>query len=363
MEDVLASLTTDISTLHQPWVLNKNQSTSPVSFSQEIHTGVDDSDGGTSNNGKNSRGENSRENIGEDSRKTGKHTVGNDQFVSAVSAGTADSNDSKPALLLTFDDGYIDNYTFAMPLLEQFVFQGSFFIPGKTFTEHKLLDVNKIHYILASAEDIAGGIKRLVADLFDKMDFYRCHEFDYPSNSELYKDWAVPNRFDSGDVVFVKRILQTVLPEQLRNRISSDLFETYVGVSETQLAYELYMTEDQIRALKRRGHFIGLHGYDHYWLGRLSRAEMERDVDKALSVMTKLGVIEPKAWVMNYPYGSYNEAVLDYIKSRGAVMGLTTEVRVAEIEKDEPMKLPRLDCNDFPPRSENYKKFMEMTLA
>lgn len=59
---------------------------------------------------------------------------------------------SEKALLLTFDDGYIDNYTFAFPILEEFGIQGSFFIPGKTFTTHQLLDVNKIHYILASAD-------------------------------------------------------------------------------------------------------------------------------------------------------------------------------------------------------------------
>ena len=55
------------------------------------------------------------------------------------------------ALLLTFDDGHVDNYTFAFPVLEEFGVQGSFFIPSKTFTTHQLLDVNKIHYILASA--------------------------------------------------------------------------------------------------------------------------------------------------------------------------------------------------------------------
>lgn len=35
------------------------------------------------------------------------------------------------ALLLTFDDGYVDNYTVAYPILEEYGLQGSFFIPGK----------------------------------------------------------------------------------------------------------------------------------------------------------------------------------------------------------------------------------------
>ena len=46
-------------------------------------------------------------------------------------------------MLLTFDDGYIDNYTFAFPVLDELGVQGSFFIPGKTFTTYELLDVNR----------------------------------------------------------------------------------------------------------------------------------------------------------------------------------------------------------------------------
>lgn len=261
----------------------------------------------------------------------------------------ASNNTSLPenSMLLTFDDGYIDNYTYAMPLLEEYGFQGSFFIPGKTFTTHQLLDVNKIHYILASAD-----IDKLVRDLKKKMDYYRGSEFDYPKTEELWDKYALANRFDSGDIIFCKRMLQTVLPEALRNRISSDLFKEYVGITEEQLAYELYMTPEQIMTMKRHGMFIGVHGYDHYWLGKLSQEEMEKDISKALEVMGDF--IDRDAWVMNYPYGNYNTGVIAYIRKKGACLGLTTEVRVADLNKDSVYELPRFDCNDFPPKSENY---------
>lgn len=251
------------------------------------------------------------------------------------------------ALLLTFDDGYIDNYTFAFPILEEYGVQGSFFIPSKTFTTHQLLDVNKVHYILASTD-----IKTLVGDLKERMDYYRGQEYDYPPTDDLWNEYAIDNRFDGKDVIFVKRILQTVLPEKLRNQISSDLFERYVCISEEQLAYELYMTEEQIRTMKRHGMFIGCHGYDHYWLGNISQKQMEHDISMALDIIDEF--IDRRHWVMNYPYGNYSQAVLDYIRSQGACVGLTTEVRVAEIEKDNVLTLPRLDCNDFPPKSDKY---------
>ena len=269
-----------------------------------------------------------------------------EQVIESARGGTVLPNNS---LLLTFDDGYIDNYTYALPLLEEFGFQGSFFIPGKTFATHQLLDVNKIHYILA-----VGKTNALIQDLKERLDYYRGSEFDYPSNDELWNQYAVANRFDDAGTIFVKRILQTAIPEGARNRIASDLFVSHVGIAEEQLACELYMTEDQIRTLKRHGMFIGVHGYDHYWLGNLEESEMKYDIDKALEVLSEF--IDPTAWVMNYPYGNYNQGVLDYIKSKDAVLGLTTEVRIAEVGVDNPLTLPRFDCNDFPPKSVDYKK-------
>lgn len=259
----------------------------------------------------------------------------------------------KKALLLTFDDGYIDNYTYAFPILEEFRVQGSFFIPGKTFETHQLLDVNKIHYIIAS-----GDIKKLVMDVKDRMDYYRGREYDYPPIDELWSDYAVDSRFDSKDVIFVKRILQTVLPEKLRNKISSELFEKYVGVSEKQLAYELYMTKDQITTMKRHGMFIGCHGYDHYWLGNLPTDKMKQDISKGLDALSDF--IDRKRWVMNYPYGNYNQEVIDYIKREGACIGLTTELGIVKNFRGDvkhPLELPRLDCNDFPPKSNNYVNY------
>lgn len=265
-----------------------------------------------------------------------------------IEAAEGRSSLPKNPVLLTFDDGYIDNFTYALPILEEHGLQGSFFIPGKTFATHQLLDVNKIHYILASAD-----ITKLIADVFERMDHYRGIQFDYPSNDELFEQYAAANRFDIKETVFVKRMLQAVLPEPVRNRISSDLFEKYVGVSEERLAYELYMTEDQIRTLKRHGMFIGVHGYDHYWLGKLSKEKMQDDISNALEVMDAF--IDPNHWVMNYPYGDYNQDTLDFIRKRGACLGLTTAVRIANLCTDSQYELPRLDCNDFPPKGDNYK--------
>ena len=255
------------------------------------------------------------------------------------------------AVLLTFDDGYIDNYTYVLPILEEFGFQGSFFIPGKTFTSHQLLDVNKIHYILASTD-----VRNLVGELKRLLDHYRGVEYDYPPTEELWSQYAVDEKYNKKETVFVKRILQTALPEALRSRISSNLFAKYVGVAEEQLAYELYMSLDQIRSLKRHGMYIGVHGYDHCWLGELTSEEMQKDISMGLDSISEF--IDQKEWVMNYPYGSYNDETVKYARDNGAIIGLTIEENIADLSQNSSLLLPRLDCNDFPPMSFDYELFI-----
>ena len=252
------------------------------------------------------------------------------------------------ALLLTFDDGYIDHFTTVFPILHENKIQGSFFIPGKTFTENVLLDVNKIHFILACAP-----INELYSDVLKYVDYViENKEYTDKTKKELIEEYAVANRFDPKEVIFIKRLLQAVLPEDIRNRISSALFQKYVGIEENKFARELYMNIDQIKCMKRNGMFIGLHGYNHYWLGKLEEQKMHEDIDKSLEVLSD--VVDKDSFIMNYPYGSYNNSVLSFLREKGCKLGMTTEVRIADIDIDDRLLLPRLDCNDFPPKSDNY---------
>ena len=253
------------------------------------------------------------------------------------------------AMLLTFDDGYIDNYTNVLPVLMEYKMQGSFFVPAKTFIEGHLLDVNKIHFILASTP-----IDLLCKELYEQLDYYRGGKWDYPSNDELFAQYAVENRFDNKETIFFKRVLQMVLPEELRGIISTNIFKKYVGISEEVMAHELYLNYDQMKMMKNCGMYFGIHGYEHYWMNKLEPEALSKDINSALECMS--GLLDEKKWVINYPYGSYSDEVIVGIQDKGCILGLSTDVRVSDLDKDNRFTLPRLDTNDFPPKSENYKK-------
>ena len=260
------------------------------------------------------------------------------------------SNLPENAAVLTFDDGYSDHFMNVFPVLRNLGISGSFYIPGEAVKEHRLLAVNKIHFILASA-----GIGTLMEEVISLMDRYRGREFDFPDTSSLINEYRKRSRYDNPDTVFVKKMLQAVLPEKLRNIICDELFKNHVGVKEDVFSRELYLNEHQIRCMREAGMHIGAHGYRHYWLGNLEQGKMKEDIDKGLEVIDPY--IDRDKWVMNYPYGSFNEDTVRYISSIGCKLAIATRVGVCDLDKDDPYALPRLNTNDFPPKSEEYKSF------
>jgi peptidoglycan/xylan/chitin deacetylase (PgdA/CDA1 family) len=248
----------------------------------------------------------------------------------------------KNAMLLTFDDGYLDHYLNVLPILQKEKLHGCFYPPVKCVWDRVILDVNKIHFVLASVEDKS----RIVASIEKSVDAARA-EFGLEPTAFYRGKYAVASRYDTAEVIYIKRMLQVALPEALRNRIVDELFRHYVSIDEKAFASEVYMDQDQLRCLVEAGMTVGSHGYSHCWMNSIDRATQEQEIDHSLSLLEQIGVPR-KDWTMCYPYGAWNESLLDVLRERGCGLGVTTEVDLASVEKHDPLLLPRLDTNDLP---------------
>jgi hypothetical protein len=84
---------------------------------------------------------------------------------------------------------------------------------------------------------------------------------------------------------------------------------------------------------------------------------MAEDIKKGLDSLS--GIVDSGKWVMNYPYGNYSDTVIEYISGKGCCLGLSVEAGLTDVtDKDMRYRVPRFDTNDYPPKSDNYKKFM-----
>ena len=246
------------------------------------------------------------------------------------------------AALLTFDDGYLDHYLNVFPLLEKYNLKGCFYVPTNVIKNNVLLDVNKIHLILAKQTDtnvLIEDIKNLIQ--YHKSD-YKLKSFEF-----YYSTLAKPGRLDHQDIIFIKRLLQVELVEELRKLIIEILFNKYVNVSEAILNNEFYMNEEQILHLHNSGHHIGCHGNNHVWWNRLSKDELGKEIDISLGYLRELG-ISLSNWTACYPYGGYNIETIELLKNKGCNLALTTKSNISCLNSNSLFELPRVDTNEIP---------------
>ena len=278
----------------------------------------------------------------------------NYHFVTAEQVVAAFKKEEKlpsKAVLLTFDDAYIDHFTNVFPILEHHKIQGCFYPPVKAITEHSVLDVNKVHFILAVTpkNEFNHLLDRIKHFLKQYQEEYNLQSYEY-----YFEKLAVANRFDPKEVIFVKRLLQVELPERLRNIITKQLFTEAVKMEEEVFSRELYMNKDQMRCMVDCGMHVGSHGYDHYWLGSLPKDKQNEEIQQAIRFIQEIGG-DINNWTMCYPYGNYNDDTIDILKNNGCQFGLTTRVDLTSIdstETDAIFKLPRLDTNDIPKQAD-----------
>ena len=256
------------------------------------------------------------------------------------------SGDALPpkAALLSFDDGYIDHYNSCFPILFDAGIQGAFFPPVAPIKRAELLDVNRVHFILAVTD-----CRRLGREIDEAIGSYRGeHTLETP---EAYRArWAKPSRFDDAETIYVKRMLQVGLPEALRHVIARDLFARHVSIDEAAFAAELYCTIDQLRVMQASGMYIGSHGDSHYWLDAVDEKTQRREVESSVDFLREVGSPVDKFWVICYPHGASNAGLLSILKEYKCVLGLTTEVGLAKIGTHDPLLLPRYNTNDIPLR-------------
>jgi peptidoglycan/xylan/chitin deacetylase (PgdA/CDA1 family) len=242
--------------------------------------------------------------------------------------------------LLTFDDGYKDHINFVLPELKSRRIQGTFFPPAKAVLDRELLGVNAIHFILQSSSDCGKLLKEL---------FELCMQRGV--SSSVLKDWRVRycfnSKYDTGEVVLFKLMLQHLLDESIRKEVISELFTRYVGQSQDEFADDFYLTVDDIKNMLSEGMYIGSHGYQHAWLNQCSSSEQRQEIGRSIEFLEEVGAAT-KDWVMCYPYGAYNDDTLKLLAEYKCGIAFVDHGGGTCLDIKNRYCLTRYDTNEIP---------------
>jgi len=245
----------------------------------------------------------------------------------------------KKSILLTFDDGYIDHWKYVFPYLREKKITGNFYPPVQVIKNNKVLDVNKIHFILEKELDR----KKILKSIFKYTNKY----LNKDENSLNLNKIETKNRYDDKETVIIKRLLQSHLPLKIREKITNKLFNEIVSHSEESFSKKLYMDTKNMKEMFSNKMSFGSHGNNHYWWENLSNHDQERELKTSINFFKSIKVYDSNFSVC-YPYGSYNLNTIKMIKKNNIKFALTT--RVGSLNKKNiryNFELPRHDTNDF----------------
>lgn len=225
----------------------------------------------------------------------------------ALLEGPGSTSDSKPLACLSFDDGYIDNFEIAAPLLEARGLRGTFYI-----TAGAVQSQTPLWYDRAAAKWASLGIREIRARVA------RLGEADVPElgTRNSWIEW-----------------LKTI-PDERRKAIMTAL--------ETQddPATSVLMTPDQVQQLAERGHEIGSHTLSHPILSSMAPDQRRAEIVGARQLLRDWTNREVPGFC--YPNGDFNSEVIGQLREAGHSYACTT-LPGRNDQATDPFRLRRID--------------------
>jgi peptidoglycan/xylan/chitin deacetylase (PgdA/CDA1 family) len=227
----------------------------------------------------------------------------------ALSQAHGGSPGAKPLVCFTFDDGYVDNFEIAAPVLEARGLRGTFFITAGAVEAREPL-----WYDLAAATwSLLGdrNVRRRVGQSTGTQ------VPDFPTR-EAWTEWLKS------------------LPDDQRNRIVTVLKHE---AKDNALSCEL-MTASQVRHLAEQGHEVGSHTLWHPILPSMAEDECRKEIEGARQLLQKWTKREVTGFC--YPNGDFDSIVIRLIDEAGHGYACTTQPGRNDARTDR-FRLRRID--------------------
>ncbi|MDP9055240.1 MAG: polysaccharide deacetylase family protein, partial [Acidobacteriota bacterium] len=205
------------------------------------------------------------------------------------------SGSGKPIATLTFDDGYLDFYELAFPLLKR---KG---VPAALFVVTDLIDTTGMQthdalYLL---------LKRRAARA---------------NAPQMTKDFPIPDITGLAAFEATRRLIES-LPSDTLNRLV-EFMNTEDGTAREALQASRSVTWEMIREMQRAGITIGSHTRTHVLLPNESQSRANEEALGSQRALTqRLGA---HADCFAFPSGAWDDVSLDAVKAAGYRYGFTT---------------------------------------
>lgn len=220
------------------------------------------------------------------------------------------------SIVFTFDDGYQDTYTEALPILEKYQVPATIYITSGFISREKY----PYEFLLA---DVISEKKQLTYDIAGKK---------YTENTESNLE----------KITIYNKLKDKLRPisDHIRQPVIDSLCDDNV---QSFIETDLFMNWDQVKKLNRHPLItIGAHTYSHSQLDLFQEQDVNQDIQKGTHDIEHN--LDMKVSHFAYPYGGYDDASINLVKKNGFKSAVTTKPDyISKGKVKNILKLPRVE--------------------
>ena len=197
----------------------------------------------------------------------------------------------KKAVVITFDDGYKDNYLYAYPILKKYKIPATIFLTTGYIGGSELFWWDKVAYVIESDTSIKNlNLKDLGS---------------YPLQSELDRTRA--------KLKICERL--TKLSNDNKNSIIENLLDIFQVEIPHDLSKKIILSWKEVKEMDKAGITFGAHSVNHPILINMPLEQTKNEiVQSKQDIEEKLG---KEVTAFSYPNGNYNAEIVELIKKNG----------------------------------------------
>lgn len=231
----------------------------------------------------------------------------------------------KNCIAITFDDGYIDNFSLAKPLLEKYKLPATFFIPTINIVQQKEFWWDELEYLFLGIEELPASLSIYINGIEVAFDIGIEAKLSF-ENKLKHKAWKPyeenPPTIRCAAFLKIWELLKPLRDDEQQNYLN--VVRKWIGVSAAKREEFQCMSAVDLQQLAAHKLFqIGAHTTSH-----IALAFHDKDFQKKEIIDNKLfleSLIHKKVDLLAYPYGNYNDETLTAARKAGMRAAFTTE--------------------------------------
>ncbi|TAN02316.1 MAG: hypothetical protein EPN39_00025 [Chitinophagaceae bacterium] len=228
----------------------------------------------------------------------------------------------KKNIFITFDDGCLDNFETAMPILRKYSLPATFFIPTVIFGSQSIFWWEILDLFFWRNE----GLPETIQLEYSKGKFIRTLTPDMQKRNEIIENRWSANREDAPNsrcrlYLEICDWIRVQRPEDQRV-ITEQLLELNGEVLHENKFFKK-MSVEQILFLSNNYFEIGAHTIHHPALKFHDHALQLKEINDSISILEN--ILKKPVHSFAYPHGEYNEDTLSIIKGTGIKYACTTD--------------------------------------